>query len=63
MTNPSMTCPKCGSEMNHQAEKLVHPVTGEETAGMTPALDGVILIVFACPRCGWIDSVREGPKS
>ncbi len=62
MTNPSMTCPKCGSEMNHQAEKLVHPVTGE-TARMTPALDGVILIVFACPRCGWIDSVREGPKS
>lgn len=54
-----MTCPKCGSEMNHQAEKLVHPVTCEETARMTPALDGVILIVFACPRCGWIDSVRE----
>lgn len=54
-----MTCPKCGSEMNHQAEKLVHPVTGEERDRMTPALDGVILIVFACPRCGWIDSVRE----
>ena len=59
MSSPSMTCPKCGSEMNHQAEKLVHPVTREETAAMTPALDGVVLIVFACPQCGWIDSVRQ----
>jgi predicted RNA-binding Zn-ribbon protein involved in translation (DUF1610 family) len=54
-----MTCPKCGTEMNHQAEKLVHPVTAAETANMTPALDGVVLVVFACPSCGWIDSVRR----
>jgi len=54
-----MTCPKCGTEMNHQADKLVHPVTREEAEGMTPALDGVIVIVFACPGCGWIDSRRE----
>jgi hypothetical protein len=45
--------------MNHQADKLVHPVTREEAEGMTPALDGVIVIVFACPGCGWIDSRRE----
>ena len=37
----TMTCPKCGNEMNHQASKLVHPVTKEEVAAMTPALDGV----------------------
>jgi hypothetical protein len=50
--------------MNHQADKLVHPVTKEEAARMTPALDGVIEIVFACPGCGWIDSRREsGPHS
>ena len=54
-----MTCPKCGTEMNHQADKLVHPVTREEAEGMTPALDGVIVIVFACPGCGWIDWRRE----
>ena len=59
MTRPTMTCPKCGTEMNHQANKLVHPVTLEEAAAMTPALDGVIEIVFACPACGWIDSRRE----
>jgi len=58
----SMACPNCGAEMNHQADKLVHPVTDEEAASMTPALDGVIEIVFACPGCGWIDSRREsGP--
>jgi predicted RNA-binding Zn-ribbon protein involved in translation (DUF1610 family) len=53
-----MACPKCGTEMNHQASKLVHPVTKEEMDAMTPALDGVILVVFACPRCGWIESRR-----
>jgi hypothetical protein len=45
--------------MNHQADKLVHPLTPQEAAGMSPALDGVIVVVFACPRCGWIDSVRQ----
>ena len=53
-----MTCPKCGTEMNHQADKLVHPVTKEEAASMTAALDGVIEEVFACPGCGRIESRR-----
>ena len=44
--------------MNHQADKLVHPVTREEAARMTPALDGVIEEVFACPDCGRIESRR-----
>jgi predicted RNA-binding Zn-ribbon protein involved in translation (DUF1610 family) len=56
-----MACPKCGTEMNHQADKLVHPVTREEAASMTPALDGVIEEVFACPNCGWIESRRAAP--
>ncbi len=58
MTPAGMKCPKCGTEMNHQADKLVHPVTNEEAAAMTEALDGVILEVFACPACGWIESRR-----
>ena len=62
MSRPSMTCPKCGTEMNHHADKLVHPVTKEEAASMTPALDGVIEIVFACPGCGQIDSRRDRPE-
>ena len=59
MSAQSMTCPKCGAEMNHQADKLVHPVTAAEVASMTSTLDGVIEAVFACPRCGWVDSRRS----
>ncbi len=54
-----MTCPKCGTPMNHQAEKLVQPVTAEELAELSSALDGLLELVFACPGCGWIDSRRE----
>lgn len=51
-------CPKCGSEMNHQASKLVQPVSEEEIAVLTPAFDGVIQEIFACPGCGWIEARR-----
>lgn len=63
MTRPSMTCPKCGTEMNHQADKLVYPVTAEEAAAVTAVFDGVLEIVFACPGCGWIDSRRAAEPS
>ena len=63
MTTVGMTCPKCGTEMNHQAEKLVHPTTPDEAAHVTPALDGVIEEVFACPNCGWIESRRATSAS
>ena len=63
MSRPTMTCPKCGAPMNHQADKLVLPLTAEEAAAMTPAFDGVLEIVFACPSCGRIDSRRETGES
>jgi len=53
-----MTCPRCGFQMNHQADKLVYPVTKEEADRMTEALDGVVEEVFACPNCGFIASRR-----
>ena len=49
--------------MNFQAQKLVHAVTEEEISSQSPAFDGVLLLVFACPHCGWIDSRREGGES
>ena len=55
---PELACPKCGTGMNHQADKLVHPTTRDEAASMTAALDGVIEEVFACPNCGRIESRR-----
>ena len=51
-----MTCPQCGAQMNHQADKLVYPRNRDEAARMTEALDGVIEHVFACPNCGRIES-------
>jgi predicted RNA-binding Zn-ribbon protein involved in translation (DUF1610 family) len=63
MTRPTMTCPKCGTPMNFQAEKLVQPVTEEEIAQQSAAFDGLLVLVFACPGCGWIDARREGEES
>jgi len=54
-----MTCPKCATQMNHQADKLVHPITQDEAATVGPMFDGVLERVFACPGCGWIDARRE----
>ena len=49
--------------MNHQASKLVDAVTAEEAAAVTAVFDGVLVVVFACPSCGWIDSRREADES
>ena len=38
--------------MNHQADKLVQPVTQDEAATVEPTLDGLLERVFACPSCG-----------
>jgi hypothetical protein len=54
----AMDCPKCGTPMNHQADKLAQPVTKEEAAAVTDALDGIVVEVFACPSCGWIEARR-----
>ena len=51
---PQMTCPKCGAEMNHQADKLREPTTRNEAE--TSRLGGIVIAVFACPNCGWIGS-------
>ena len=60
---PVMTCPACGAEMNHHADRLVHPVTDAELAGMTVALDGALERVFACPGCGRVGARRERASS
>jgi transcription elongation factor Elf1 len=62
LTQGGMKCAKCGAEMNHQADKLVHPVTRAEAAEVTVAFDGVIEELFACPSCGWIESRRTGAR-
>jgi predicted RNA-binding Zn-ribbon protein involved in translation (DUF1610 family) len=58
-----LECPKCGTEMNHQASKLVQPVSEEDVGALTDAFDGVVEEVFACPTCGWIESGRLAAES
>jgi predicted RNA-binding Zn-ribbon protein involved in translation (DUF1610 family) len=55
---PELTCPKCGTPMNHQADKLREPTSREEAE--STRLGGVVIAVFACPSCGWIASLRRG---
>jgi hypothetical protein len=48
--------------MNHQASKLVHPITEAEATAVSTAFDGMLVLVFACPGCGWIESRRENDE-
>ena len=54
---PELTCPRCGAAMNHQADKLREPTSREEAEASR--LGGIVIAVFACPRCGWVDSRRR----
>lgn len=58
MNTATKACPKCDVEMNHQADKLVHPVSAAEAAQTVEGLQGLIEQVFACPNCGRIESQR-----
>jgi len=46
-----MICPRCGHEMNHHAEKLIHP-TGSDDGPPDPVLGGIVEDLHACPACG-----------
>jgi uncharacterized C2H2 Zn-finger protein len=54
----TMRCPRCGAEMNHQANKLVEPVTREEAVA-SREVGGILVLVFACPKCGFVASRRD----
>ena len=54
----SIPCPRCGTPMNHQANKLLEPLTREE-AESSAVLGGILVAVFACPNCGYIASQRD----
>ena len=54
----SMICPKCGDEMNHHADKLVHPTDRHQAAAIEPSMDGLIEETHSCPSCGAVESRR-----
>ncbi|HEX6434441.1 MAG TPA: hypothetical protein VFZ87_09360 [Gemmatimonadales bacterium] len=53
-----LRCPKCGTEMNRHAEKLVHPDNAADARQVDPLLGGLLEETHACPRCGNVESRR-----
>lgn len=51
MTTEKMQCPKCGTPMNHHADKPDRTATVTESETVDPELAGIIEI-HACPGCG-----------
>jgi ribosomal protein S27AE len=49
-----MTCPRCGTEMNHHADKLVERVD-EPDEWNDPLLGGILNEVHTCPACGNVE--------
>lgn len=47
-----MSCPDCGAEMNHHADKLVTPTSVEQARAMDPERGGIVLEAHTCPGCG-----------
>jgi ribosomal protein S27AE len=56
-----MICPKCGTPMNHHANKLIDPVSERDAADMDTQLGGVVEETHACPRCGNVEFRRARP--
>lgn len=58
-TKRTMTCPRCGSEMNHHAVKLADPRDAEEALAADAELGAIVTEAFTCPACGTNAARRE----
>jgi ribosomal protein S27AE len=47
-----MTCPRCGVQMNHHAEKVVKPPSPERDSLINEAWGGALEEFHTCPECG-----------
>jgi ribosomal protein S27AE len=55
-----LRCPKCGTQMNRHAEKLVYVDNPADARRMDVALGGIVEETHACPGCGNIEARRLG---
>ena len=55
---PRIECPKCGTPMNHHADKLVAVVDDHDRQSIDPVLGGVIQETHACPVCANVEFRR-----
>jgi predicted RNA-binding Zn-ribbon protein involved in translation (DUF1610 family) len=51
-TSAKMICPKCGAEMNHHCDKLVHDTESPDMARLDESIGGYMEEFHSCPRCG-----------
>lgn len=58
MAQRKRICPKCGAEMNHHADKLVHPANLDDTHQSDTDFGGVVEETHGCPGCGAVESCR-----
>jgi len=49
-----ISCPMCGTPMNHHADKLDHGASSAEPHAVDPDLGGVVQETHACPDCGYV---------
>ena len=56
-----MICPKCGTLMNHHADKLLLPDSDRDAADVDAQLGGVVEETHACPKCGNVEFRRVRP--
>ncbi len=47
-----MRCPHDDATLNHHATMIRDPVNREEADSVDPLVDGVLIEVHACPKCG-----------
>jgi len=48
-----MICPKCGTEMNHHADKIDY--AGKDEL-FDAAIGGVLKEIYTCPKCGDVEA-------
>jgi len=60
MTNPArLKCPRCGTPMNHHADKLVTVGDDADRSAIDPAFGGVIQETHTCPACTNVEFRRQ----
>ncbi|MEO8399566.1 MAG: hypothetical protein ABI550_07100 [Ignavibacteriaceae bacterium] len=52
-------CPKCGSEMNHHADKIIYSDSENKSKYFDEDLDGILEEHHKCPNCGATLSILE----
>ena len=58
MAKRKLTCPECGDEMNHHADKLTYPANTDDALDAQSVFGGLIEETHGCPGCGAVASRR-----